>query len=187
MAVKYFVCLVLSMWVSVVNADSLDRYILSLKEQDKAAVWVYEVTDEKVKQEKARVIVSDSYAHGISKGINPEIILAMMKVESNFKSNARSIVGAVGLMQVWPKWHKDKLKGRNASLDKVSTEVGTSVLKDCLDKHKQNMYKSLNCYSGGGGQKYYKKVMKYNLDLKLSMRSKDIMVASNVNKQKETK
>lgn len=149
-----------------------------------ATEWIEDITDEKVKKQKARVIVSDSYAHGFSKDINPQLILAIMKTESNFRSNARSIVGAVGLMQVWPKWHKDKIKGRNASNDKVSTEVGTTVLQDCLIKHKQNMYKSLNCYSGGGGQKYYKKVMMYNLNLKLSMRPKDLMVATLV-KQKE--
>lgn len=176
MGAKYFVW-ALMLFCSIAKADVLDRYIQSLSEQDRAVQWIASVTNGKVVSSSARAIVADSYANAISKDLSPRIVLAIMNTESNFKSNVRSIVGAVGIMQVWPKWHRDKLKGRNAANNKVSTEVGTTILQDCFNKNDQNTYRSLNCYSGSGGRKYYKKVMGYQIDLINALKTKGVLVA----------
>lgn len=40
----------------------------------------------------------------------PELILSIMKAESNFNPNVRSYAGCVGLMQISPYWHADRAK-----------------------------------------------------------------------------
>lgn len=45
-------------------------------------------------------------------GFDPTLILSMMYVESRFKKNAVSRSGACGLMQLIPKWNKEKIDGK---------------------------------------------------------------------------
>ena len=44
--------------------------------------------------------------------LDPTLILSMIYVESRFKENAVSGSGACGLMQLIPKWNKEKINGR---------------------------------------------------------------------------
>jgi len=164
---KYFV-LSLLLLCSIVRADPLDKFIETVYEQEKASQWVENTTKGKVPLKEAIGIVSDAYAYSISKNINPRVVLAVMWVESGFRSNAKSGYGAKGIMQVVPRYHKDKLAGRNPFLNEVSTDVGTTVLRDCLNKFKQNLYKGLYCYSGGS-KTYYSKVVNQQLMLSQSL------------------
>jgi len=88
-----------------------------------------------------------------------------MRTESGFISNAKSRYGAIGLMQVVPRYHREKLQKRNPNKESVSIEVGVQILKDCFNKFNDNKYKSLNCYSGGGGKKYSTTVNNYQKSL----------------------
>ena len=45
-------------------------------------------------------------------GFDPTLILSMMYVESRFKKNVVSRSGACGLMQLIPKWNKEKIDGK---------------------------------------------------------------------------
>jgi len=45
-------------------------------------------------------------------GFDPTLILSMMYVESRFKKNVVSRSGACGLMQLIPKWNKEKINGK---------------------------------------------------------------------------
>ena len=164
---KYFVLVVLLM-CGIVRADVLDKFVDTIYEQQKASQWVESTTKGRVKDSDAKSIVGDAYAYSISKDVNPRMVLAVMFVESGFRSNAKSKYGAKGIMQVVPRFHKEKLAGRNPFSNEVSTDVGTSVLKECLNKHKQNIYKSLYCYSGGS-KTYYSKVTNQQFKLTQSL------------------
>lgn len=122
--------------------------------------WVEDNSHTSVDVVKSGQIVETALAVAADKEVDVKLILSVMQIESNFQEKARSSYGAQGLMQVVPRWHRDKLQGRSAFNPKVSIEVGTQVLKDCWDRADGNLYKALGCYSGGGGQKYYKKVVK---------------------------
>jgi soluble lytic murein transglycosylase-like protein len=87
-----------------------------------------------------------------NKGIDPLLVLSVVDVESNFNKYAKSKSGAVGLMQVVPRWHKKKIHGRSMYRIKVALEVGTKVLKECSIKYHGNINKVLNCYSGYRGK-----------------------------------
>lgn len=115
--------------------------------------------------------ISVDKAHQISKHLvkvseemklELDFLVGLISKESGFKTTAVSREGAEGLMQVMAKFHRTKLKGRSLRDPKVSIDVGTIVLKDCLDDHNQNKRKALACYSGSSLKTvnpYYTKVM----------------------------
>lgn len=149
-------------------SKNLDEFVNTLDEQEKAVSWL-EYSNPKVDSYKAQAIIASVYAHSVSNELDPRLVLAIIKTESNFITSANSKDGSKGLMQVMARVHKDKIKGRNIFDINTSIEVGTIILKDCVVKHNSNLLKALNCYSGGGSQKYYNKVNKNRLELVQSL------------------
>jgi soluble lytic murein transglycosylase-like protein len=92
-------------------------------------------------------MVEAAFSEGKKQNIDPFLIISLMDTESKFHSSARSSEGARGLMQVIPRWHRDKIRGRNINHIETNIEVGTQVLADCLDRQNGNIKKALNCYS----------------------------------------
>lgn len=150
---------------TITKADVLDKFINSLEEQSTIAEWVVQRAQVKLSQKEALSIVMDTYAYSLSSDLNPKLTLSLIRTESGFIKSAKSNHRAKGLMQIVEKWHKDKLKGRSPFNQTVAIEVGVKILKDCFDKHKQNTFKGLSCYSGGGGKKYHDKVIAFQKDL----------------------
>lgn len=70
--------------------------------------------------------------------VDPLLVLAVMAVESRFNPVAESSMGALGLMQVIPKYHRDRIAehgGGAALLDPVrNIQIGTQILRDYLRK-----------------------------------------------------
>ena len=120
--------------------------------------WVLENAHTTLTNDKANAIVNIVYKYAQEHSIDPVLILSIIHNESGFRENVTSAHGAKGLMQVMPRWHKDKLKGRSPYSAAVSIEVGTKIIDDCLDKFNNVTAKALNCYSGGGGKKYQTKI-----------------------------
>lgn len=127
--------------------------------------WVNNNSPAAVTSAQSKRIVELVQYHAEAKGLDPSLVLSVMRVESHFLERASAKHGGRGLMQVVPYWHRDKLKGRSPLNASVSIEVGTQILSDCAVKSKQNMLKTLSCYSGGGGQTYYRKVMRQHTSL----------------------
>lgn len=99
-------------------------------------------------------IVVASYKWASEFNLDPKLLLAIAKVESNFYPHAISSSGAYGLMQVIPLWHKDKiLKARkelgNPEIFSINTNMylGALILRDCT-KRNRTIMKTLQCYSG---------------------------------------
>ena len=107
------------------------------------------------------IIKQAASQHGISEGL----IKAVMHTESGFNANARSPVGAQGLMQVVPRFHRDKIAGRSILNIDTNVEVGTQVLGDCLLRHKGATRLALKCYSGGA-RNYTEKLSRSYKDIK---------------------
>ena len=97
-------------------------------------------------------MVNAAFAEGKKQNIDPFLIVSLINTESKFIPWAKSTEGARGLTQVIPKWHRDKIKGRNIEHIETNIEVGIQVLADCLDKHRGRLRRALNCYSGGDAQ-----------------------------------
>lgn len=98
-------------------------------------------------------------------GIDPLTMLAIVKVESNFKPKAinKKNGRSVGLMQIQVRWHKDKFHGKKQADILDNLRVGGIVYRDCANKHKGSREKALLCYNGyqkSGMKTYVAKVMK---------------------------
>jgi soluble lytic murein transglycosylase-like protein len=88
--------------------------------------------------------------------IPPELVLAVMDVESRFDRYAVSSAGAVGLMQVMPFWPRE-LGMTNDQLVRIADNVrmGTTILGYYLRKERGNYQRALQRYNGSLGRPHY--------------------------------
>jgi soluble lytic murein transglycosylase-like protein len=88
--------------------------------------------------------------------IPPELVLAVMDVESRFDRFAVSSAGAVGLMQVMPFWPRE-LGMTNDQLVRIADNVrmGTTILGYYLRKERGNYQRALQRYNGSLGRPHY--------------------------------
>ncbi|RMG91663.1 MAG: lytic transglycosylase domain-containing protein [Zetaproteobacteria bacterium] len=108
---------------------------------------------------EARVIARWVYRYSKRFDLDPDLILAVIAVESQFDHFAVSNVGAVGLMQVMPFW-KEELGSKEDNLLNIETNIryGCAILRHYLDRYK-NLDRALAAYNGSlGSRKYVLKV-----------------------------
>ncbi|MBQ0719315.1 MAG: lytic transglycosylase domain-containing protein [Gammaproteobacteria bacterium] len=89
-------------------------------------------------------------------GLQPEIVLALIEVESHFDTYAVSSAGAQGLMQVMPFWKKEI--GRpddNLTNTDTNLRYGCTILKHYLNREKGRLADALARYNGSYGQYWY--------------------------------
>jgi soluble lytic murein transglycosylase-like protein len=88
--------------------------------------------------------------------IPPELVLAVMDVESRFDRYAVSSAGAVGLMQVMPFWPR-QLGMTNDQLVRIPDNVrmGTTILGYYLRKERGDYQRALQRYNGSLGRPTY--------------------------------
>jgi soluble lytic murein transglycosylase-like protein len=98
------------------------------------------------------------HVHCESRRVNvpPELVLAVMDVESRFDRYAVSSAGAVGLMQVMPFWPRE-LGMTNEQLIRIAENVrmGTTILGYYLRKERGNYARALQRYNGSLGRPGY--------------------------------
>jgi soluble lytic murein transglycosylase-like protein len=91
----------------------------------------------------------------------PELVLAVIDVESNFDRFAISVAGARGLMQIMPFW-LDEIGRPNDNLMHIETNLrfGCTILKYYLEIEKGDLQRALGRYNGSlGKRKYPNKVL----------------------------
>lgn len=86
----------------------------------------------------------------------PELVLAVIEVESHFDRYAVSRVGAQGLMQVMPFW-KNELGRPEDNLTDTATNLryGCHILRFYLDREDQHLTRALAAYNGSSGSERY--------------------------------
>ncbi len=131
-----------------------------------AEVWLLDMSNRLqrfVKDEKTRLTML-KYIHleATRSGLQPELVLAVIEVESHFDSYAVSKAGAQGIMQVMPFWLDEIGRPGDNLIDlKTSLRLGTTILKYYMDKENNDLHKALARYNGSiGSKKYSNKVLK---------------------------
>lgn len=89
-------------------------------------------------------------------GLDPQLVLGLIQVESGFKKYAVSSSGARGFMQVMPFWIK--VIGRsedNLFHLRTNLRYGCTILRHYLDIEQGDLYRALGRYNGSLGQAEY--------------------------------
>jgi len=96
-------------------------------------------------------------------GLDPQMVLGLIEVESRFRKYAVSRAGARGYMQVMPFWI-DLIGVADHDLFKLRTNLryGCVILRHYLDAERGDIYRALSRYNGslGSGNAYAVKVVR---------------------------
>ncbi|HYG54540.1 MAG TPA: transglycosylase SLT domain-containing protein [Burkholderiales bacterium] len=91
-----------------------------------------------IASEAAERMVGAAFQAAREVGLDPLLLLAVIAVESRFNPVAESVMGAKGLMQIIPRYHRDKLAdvgGDAAVLDPESNiHVGARILREYVQR-----------------------------------------------------
>lgn len=105
----------------------------------------------RVSPEALQAVFETAQAAANSRGLDPLLIIAIIGIESGFNPYAQSPMGAMGLMQVIPRYHQDKLPkaaGKAAFLDPASNvQVGSQVLQEAI-RRQGGLMEGLQYYGG---------------------------------------
>lgn len=94
-------------------------------------------------------------------GLDPQLVLGLIQVESGFKKYAVSSAGARGFMQVMPFWIK--VIGQpedNLFHLRTNLRYGCTILRHYLDIEKGDLYRALGRYNGSLGKPAYPTMVK---------------------------
>jgi len=100
------------------------------------------------------------------------MLLAIMKVESNYNPTALSSKGAMGLMQIMP-FHLQMLSNKNIVKEPrdlfdigMNIDAGDYLWVLMWEKNKGDIHKTLTSYYGGVDEVYFHKIIKTFFELK---------------------
>ena len=89
-------------------------------------------------------------------GLDPQLVLGLIEVESGFRKYAVSEAGARGYMQVMPFWVKDiGTDGQNLFHLSTNLRYGCTILRYYLDMENGDLFRALGRYNGSLGRPEY--------------------------------
>ena len=93
-------------------------------------------------------------------GLDPQLVLGIIEVESGFKKYAVSSAGARGLMQVMPFW-VNLIGDRDHNLFHLRTNLryGCTILRHYLDIENGDLFRALGRYNGSLGRAEYPRMV----------------------------
>jgi soluble lytic murein transglycosylase-like protein len=90
-------------------------------------------------------------------GLDRQLVLGLIQVESNFRKYAVSVAGARGYMQVMPFWTRLIGDGEPRRLFEMRANLryGSVILRHYLDIERGDLYMALGRYNGSRGRPQY--------------------------------
>ena len=133
---------------------------LVFADEREGALWLREMSrrlEKRVPDQwmRERLLISIQY-EATRAGLDPQMVLGLIQVESGFKKYAVSPVGARGLMQVMPFWVRH-IGAPDHNLFDLTTNLryGCTILRHYLNIEKGNLYRALGRYNGSLGKPTY--------------------------------
>lgn len=171
---KGLLCL-LMMWLPFIaiadNHDAIDSELLSslqiaIQESTSfgdayvAQVWLVDMSAriaKRIPDPAERIAFLKTLHHEATiAGLQPELVLAVIHVESLFDRYAISRAGARGLMQIMPFWKNELGRFEDNLFDTVTNlRYGCTILAHYLKKERGNVQRALARYNGSTGQTWY--------------------------------
>lgn len=131
---------------AIATADSFpDRY--------EAEVWMLDMSNRLSRfipdHEKRVELLKHIHYEATRAKLPPELVLAVIDVESRFDRHAISHAGAMGLMQVMPFWLKEIGRPNENLFDtRTNLRMGCTILRYYMDMEKDNITHALGRYNG---------------------------------------
>ena len=126
-----------------------------------AEVWLTDMSRRLARQvpdaEERLHILRTVHRQATVAGVEPELVLAVIDVESNFDRFAISTATALGLMQVMPFWVPELgYEDKNQLFDvEINVLLGCRILKYYLDMERGDVVRGLARYNGSVGKRWY--------------------------------
>ncbi|MES1929599.1 lytic murein transglycosylase [Salinisphaera dokdonensis CL-ES53] len=125
-----------------------------------AEVWLMDMSTRLARQMpdvgRRMALLKTVHAEATRAGLDPQIVLSLIQVESAFKRFAVSSAGAMGLMQVMPFWI-DEIGRPDDNLFDMRTNLryGCTILAHYLKREKGDLTDALARYNGSLGKYWY--------------------------------
>lgn len=125
-----------------------------------AEVWLTDMSARLTRQvqsaDERMEILTRVHYEASRAGLPPELVLAVIEVESNFDRYAISVAGALGIMQVMPFW-REEIGRPDDNLIRLETNLryGCTILKYYMDKENGDLRRALGRYNGSLGKRKY--------------------------------
>jgi soluble lytic murein transglycosylase-like protein len=128
--------------------------------RDEADNWLNEMSrrlKKRIPDDEERIdFLSSVHYEANRAGLDPQLVLGLIEVESGFKKYAVSRAGARGYMQVMPFWVKDiGVRGHNLFHLRTNLRYGCTILRHYLDIENGDLYRALGRYNGSLGLPEY--------------------------------
>lgn len=102
-----------------------------------------------------------AYYEASRAGLDPQLVLGLIEVESGFRKYAVSIVGARGYMQVMPFWVRDiGAPDHNLFHLRTNLRYGCTILRHYLDIENGDLFRALGRYNGSLGRPEYPEMVR---------------------------
>ena len=127
---------------------------------EEGRVWLAEMSQRLQKRvpeksDREDFLISVQY-EATRAGLDPQLVLSLIQVESAFNKYAVSSVGARGYMQVMPFWAKTIGKPDHTLFDlRLNLRYGCTILRHYLDIEHGNLFRALGRYNGSLGKSKY--------------------------------
>ena len=125
-----------------------------------AEVWLLDMSNRLepfVENTRSRItLLKQLHYEAIRVNLAPELVLALIEVESRFDQFAISVSGARGLMQIMPFWLEDiGISDKNLFRVRTNLRMGCTILRYYLDMESGNLTRALARYNGSLGKYTY--------------------------------
>ena len=133
--------------VSVLQAPQTQAWLTEMSRR-----LVKRIPDEDMRMEFLQTV----YYEATRAGLDPELMLGLIQVESGFKKYAVSSVGARGYTQVMPFWVKViGTPEHNLFHLRTNLRYGALILRHYIDMEKGDLFRALGRYNGSLGRAEY--------------------------------
>jgi len=144
------------------SAAIADRSVpeLAFRDQENGHKWIFEMSrrlERRIADRKQRLeLLRTVHFEALRAGLDPQLVLGVIEVESAFRKYAVSRAGARGYMQVMPFWVKVVgSRGDNLFHLRTNLRYGCVILRHYLDVEKGDYFRALGRYNGSLGSPDY--------------------------------
>ncbi|HEX5126931.1 MAG TPA: transglycosylase SLT domain-containing protein [Rhodocyclaceae bacterium] len=151
----------------------------SFASTDERSRWITEMAARLVKRmpdSRERVDFLETVHYEATRaGLDPQLVLGLIEVESGFHKYAVSSAGARGYMQVMPFWVAQiGASGQNLFHLRTGLRYGCTILRHYLDMEHGDLYRALGRYNGSLGRPEYPNMVRAAWEKNWSYKSQQL-------------